>query len=67
MNESERLLFPGGEFYSILENGDGTADVFLRPDGSRFCILVRGVNQTEGLERDIRERFYDWCASGEKI
>lgn len=79
MNESERPLENGRRFYVILDNGDGTADVYLRPDalptaprdGKTFdnmgTILVRGVERTEGLESDIRERFYDWCAGGETV
>lgn len=79
MNESERPLENGRRFYVILDNGDGTADVYLRPDalptaprdGETFdnmgAILVRGVERTEGLENDIRERFDDWCASGETV
>lgn len=65
MCERERLPENGRHFYSIIDNGDGTADVYLRPDGETGCILVvQGVEQTEGLESDIRERFYGWCASG---
>ncbi len=67
MKGSERLPSSGRRFYSILDNKDGTADVYLRPDGATGFILVRGVNLVEGLERDIRERFYDWCASGEPV
>lgn len=68
MCERERLPENGRHFYSIIDNGDGTADVYLRPDGETGCILVvQGVEQTEGLESDIRERFYGWCASGEPV
>lgn len=65
--------------YSIEDNGDGTVDVYLSPD---FCAYrtedgaveydgtfyaVHGVEKFDGMEDDIRRRFYAWVASAEKI
>lgn len=69
----------GRRFYHIIDNDDGTVDVFLNPvlkeyrteDGLREydieVLAVRGVVPWDGLEEDIRARFEDWCKSGEKI
>ncbi|MDD2647336.1 MAG: hypothetical protein PHI27_06445 [Eubacteriales bacterium] len=65
--------------YSIEDNGDGTVDVYLSPD---FCVyrtrggaieydatlyVMRGVEKFDGLEDDIRRRFYAWLESAERI
>ena len=57
----------GRRFYRICKNPDGTADVYLMPEGSRHIIAVKGVTLHEGLEEDIRARFYAWCESGEEV
>lgn len=54
----------GRRFYSVVDNGDGTVDVYLCPDESGVALLVRGVVDWPGLECNIRERYKDWCASG---
>ena len=62
----------GRRFYSINDNGDGTVDVYLRPDagedGNEVTVhIVRGVEPFDGLEEDIRARFSAWCDSAEVI
>lgn len=69
----------GRRFYSIVENDDGTVDVYLSPV---LCVystdlgireyditvyVVRGVEPWPELEDDIRARFDSWCESGERI
>ena len=63
----------GRHFYSICKNEDGSADVYLHPDickpslTASTLLVVRGVQLYEGLEEDIRARYYDWCKSAQKI
>lgn len=53
----------GRLFYSIDYKADGTADVTLMPyEGVR--IMVTGVDPWDGMEEDIRARYYAWCDSG---
>ena len=56
-------------FYSIHDNGDGTADVYLTPEGEPGDLIrvVRGVSLHDRLEDDIRLRYNDWCDSAELI
>ena len=60
-------------FYSIHDNGDGTVDVYLSPDGRKcranrdFFLVVRGIVPYDRLEADIRNRYNDWCESAEII
>ena len=55
----------GRHFYSIqLREGGRGADVYLMPDRG-VTLIVRGVTPWDGLEDDIRARYYDWCAVGE--
>jgi len=63
------------KFYNIHDNGDGTADITLRPyrkearkeDEEEEIRIMRGVVLFDGIENDIRERFSAWCESAEKI
>ena len=67
------------EFYQICDNDDGTVDVYLALSNKNYKTedgftehdatfsVVRGVVQWEGLEDEIRRRFYDWCEAGEKV
>lgn len=66
-------------FYSIMQQPDGTADVYLdarvypmaTPDGMTdydvSVRVVRGVVPWDGLEEDIRARYDAWRESGEMI
>ena len=45
---------------------DGKADVYLFPPGGD-ALVVHDVEIVEGLELDIRERFYAWCDKGEPV
>lgn len=54
------------DFYEICETADGKADVYLFPPGGD-ALVVHDVEIVEGLELDIRERFYAWCDKGEPV
>ena len=66
-------------FYQIQDNGDGTADVYLRPevlperldgtitDYDIAVLVVKGVQICEDLEEDIRARYDDWCESADVV
>ena len=66
-------------FYTIEDQGDGTCDVYLFPycSGSEECsrasdyrcgfLVVRGIIPFDGMEEDIRRRFYAWVESGRYI
>lgn len=67
------------EYYAIRYLDNGTADVFLFPEG-RACetdcgrhecdadaLVVCGVIPWNGLEEDIRKRYDAWCKSGDTI
>lgn len=70
---------PGRRFYYIMDNGDGTLDVYLKPETQPMrtpdgivgygpnALVVRGVEPFDGLEEDIMERFDDWCTSGTPV
>lgn len=49
----------GRRFYWIELNGDGTADVLLRPRDR--LMIVKGVVPWDGMEADIRARYGAWC------
>lgn len=54
----------GRLFYAIEYRADGTADVFLMPfEGVKLA--VRGVDPWDGMEDDIRARYYAWCESAD--
>jgi len=56
----------GRLFYAIEYREDGTADVTLMPfEGVK--IIVPGVDPWDGMEDDIRARYYAWCDSGEVL
>ena len=80
LKQNKQAARPDGRrFYDIIDNGDGTADVYLRPeafpkttpdgitDYDIAVLAVKGVEMHEGLEEDIRTRYEAWCASAEKI
>lgn len=66
-------------FYGILQNEDGTVDVYLKPEIQTYRTedggkendgtvgILRGLVPWEGLEEDIRRRWDDWCAEAERI
>lgn len=57
-------------FYNILENGDGTADIYLMPQGlgaEKPLYVLRGVMVGTDLEDDIRIRYFDYLASSIQI
>ena len=54
----------GRRFYSIELKPDGSADVFLFPF-EYVTLVVRGVDPWDGMEDDIRARYYAWCESAE--
>ena len=73
MNENN-MPSSGRRFYAIHENESGSVDVYLRPLAedpenviSQTIYIVKDVPPFEGLEEDIRERYEDWCESGEII
>ena len=65
--------------YAILENPDGTVDVYLAPDVTAYdagagvreydvsARLVRGVVPWDGMEDDIRARYDAWRDSAEVV
>lgn len=69
----ERLVQTGRSFYRIIENGDGTADILLKPGfGIDRACIVRGVNPDDpafcgGLEAHIRAHYAAWLEIGEVI
>lgn len=66
MNTPNAPPVTGRHFYTIRLNADGTADVILTPFEG-VALAVRGVDPWDGLEEDIRARYYAWCESGEPI
>jgi len=62
-------------FYEIRKMPDGTADVYLYPDGLPWMgepgvvriLAIRGVVVFENMEEDIRLRYGAWCASAEPV
>lgn len=66
MNTANGPPVTGRLFYAIEYRADGTADVFLMPfEGVR--LVMRGVEPWDGMEDDIRTRYYAWCESAEAI
>lgn len=67
------------KFYEIVPLEDGTADVYLIPNGTIYetedgfreydvtLLVMRGVDPYEGMEENIREHYYDWCASAQPV
>ena len=67
------------EFYALVKQEDGTVDVYLTPDAHIYSTdagvreydmtvrIVRGVAPWDGLESDIRARYYAWCDSAEVV
>lgn len=67
------------KIYAILENEDGTVDVYLRPEIQVYRLpegqkeydgtvgVIRGIVPWNGMEEDIRRRFDDWCAEAARI
>lgn len=51
-------------FYVIQQRDDGNVDVYLIPFRG-VTLVVRGVVPWDGLEADIRARYYAWCESAE--
>ena len=57
-------------FYKVLENGDGTADIYMMPQGlgaDKPLYVLRGVVAGTDLEDDIRIRYFDYLASSIQI
>ena len=52
----------GRRFYYIDNRPDGTADVYLYPY-DYVILVVKGVVPWDGMEDDIRARYYAWCGS----
>lgn len=53
-------------FYNILENGDGTADIYLMPQGlgaEKPLYVLHGIVAGTNLEDDVRLRYDDYLAS----
>lgn len=59
MNRPNAPPNAGRHFYFIMDNGDGTADVLLRPRDR--LMIVKGVVPWDGMEADIRARYGAWC------
>ena len=67
------------QHYSIHDNGDGTVDVYLVPSFAVYKTdigideydidmrVVKGIIPWDGMEDDIRIRYYDWLNSAEAI
>lgn len=75
-SESGRLR----SFYDIVDNGDGTADVYLdkgtvfpmtdgdgETDYDVLCRVMRGVVLYDGIEEDIRRNYEKWYQSAEIV
>lgn len=80
MRQASKPPTTGRRFYFILDNEDGTVDVYLRPrvvaitdsDGETDYDIeaesvARGVIPWIGMEDDIRARFNAWYESGDKF
>lgn len=76
---SHRARDHPASYYFIVDNGDGTVDVYLclsvKSYPTNFGVVehdakigvVKGVEWWDGLEDDIRARFDAWCDSCEVI
>ena len=79
MNTATGPPWNGRHFYVIHENDDRTVDVFLDPQAHPITTrdgitdfdlsfsVVRGIQQWDGMEEDIRSRYGAWRESGEVI
>lgn len=57
-------------FYNIFENGDGTADLYLMPQGlgaEKPLYVLRGIVAGTDLEDDVRLRYDDYVLSSTQI
>lgn len=75
----EKVRIIRSDYYSIRDLGNGTADVFLYPEGRIYDIgdgryeydvtvlVVPGVAVWPGLEESIRMNYAAWCSAGEPI
>lgn len=68
-------------FYEIVDNGDGTADIYFdkgtvfpmnddltgKTDFDVLCRVLKGVVLFDGIEDDIRERYESWYQSADVI
>lgn len=57
-------------FYIIAENGDGTADIYLMPQGlgvEKPLYVLRGIVAGTDLEDDIRLRYDAYLAGATEI
>ena len=69
--EGERVI--KSDFYSIRYLGNGTADVYLFPEGRVYdigdgrreydvtALLLEGVKVWPGMEESIRAEYQAWC------
>lgn len=64
MNKPNAPPTEGRHFYVIQPRDDGNVDVYLMPFSS-VTLVMRGVVPWDGLEADIRARYYAWCESAE--
>lgn len=64
MNKANAPPTEGRHFYAIQQRDDGNVDVYLMPFAD-VTLVVRGVVPWQGLEDDIRARYYAWCESAE--
>ena len=64
MNDANAPPHHGRLFYAVHQRDDGTVDVHLMPfDG--MTLIVCGVVPWDGMEDDIRARYYAWCESAQ--
>ena len=68
-------------FFEIVDNGDGTADIYFDKgtvfpmtddltggtDADILCRVLKGVELFDGIEDDIRERYESWYQSASVI
>ena len=64
MNDANAPPGSGRLFYVIQPRDDGCVDVYLMPFRG-VTLVVRGVAPWDGMEDDIRARYYAWCESAE--
>ena len=85
MNNQENTEAAGNgrlrSFCDIVDNGDGTADIYLdkgtvfpmtddltgETDVDILCRVVKGVELYDGIEEDIRRNYEKWYQSAEII
>ena len=75
----EKVHIIHSDYYSICYPGDGTADVYLFPEGRIYdigdgrreydetAIVVHVDDPWPDMEEDIRARYRAWCEIGEVI